>query len=140
MTERKGLLPELDLETMVSTIKKINKNTNEHIIRLMNKFEENEDYMLNFILEQKKEGNDQGGGFTIMVYSLLETAYKKQYCEDLPVINSNTASLVEQEIAVKQEEGFFYEMLERLRDDNGLLADCIDRELNSTNDLKSVIP
>ncbi len=96
--------------------------------------------MLNFILKYRDEGNHQGAGIALTIYRMLEIASYKQNLKPLPKLTEDISVSVEEEIAKMGEDYFVDDVVERLREDNTLLAEVVAREINSAGNRKSVKP
>ncbi|MBR9683651.1 hypothetical protein GOV03_03875 [Candidatus Woesearchaeota archaeon] len=140
MTERKYLLPQVTADALFEFNKRIaedsDKIANETIEGLLN----DTPALSLFFIEHQKAGNYMGATFAISVYQMLKIASEQQQLGKLPIISDGGIRLVGEELSTKSKDGFFYEMIERLREDNRVLAVTLDRQLNRSNDLNSVIP
>ena len=139
MTERKYLLPQVDKKTLDQYATSHPELGPNYLENKLAEFSDHKDYMYSFLLKCVSEKNYHGISVVLVVRDLLEIAAQQQYFGELPVIAPNIAQRVDDEVKTKG-EGFYYEMIERLREDNGLLINVLDRELNNTNDLPTATP
>ena len=138
MTERKASLPNVTPDIVDSANREIDEDS-LYAEKKLKKFEDNQDHILDVILKRSRSGNYTGVGFALTVYRMLEIASEEEHMGELPVITKDITNRVKGEYVGRQ-KGFFYDMLGRLREDNGWIAASIDEMLDETGDLESVIP